>query len=218
MPVDIKSVDPAIVKAGQAGQGSEIKRAKVQPPAFQYLLQAVQKTEEGFSTSAGADSAVIHTTDDKYFIVSRAVLAKTPIQVAEEVTEVPFAQEALAVIVHWCEKHGADGKAESTFASPVTHTDFSLILQSEWEKQFNTNILNRSDFVDVYIPSINAADALGLSHLVDFLVVALGCAIRGKGDTDILTVLHETNPVTDAELEAVASKHSWFASTVAAKV
>eukprot|EP00331_Platyophrya_macrostoma_P021265 CAMPEP_0176446258 /NCGR_PEP_ID=MMETSP0127-20121128/24209_1 /TAXON_ID=938130 /ORGANISM="Platyophrya macrostoma, Strain WH" /LENGTH=178 /DNA_ID=CAMNT_0017832239 /DNA_START=45 /DNA_END=577 /DNA_ORIENTATION=- len=178
MPVDIKSVDPAIVKAGQAGQGSEIKRTKILPPPFQFLLQSLQKTEDGFSLPVSEDSVVIHTADDKYFSVNRAVLAKSPIKISSEVTEIPFSQEALAVIVHWCEKHGVDGKSESTFVLPVTHTDFNLILQSDWEKQFNTNILSRPDFSDVYIPSINAADSLGLTNLVDFLIVGLGCAIR----------------------------------------
>lgn len=212
MPVDIKSVDPAIVKAESK---QERIRPKVEIPVFNFLVHTVKKTDDGFSPSVGEDVIVVHTSDDKYCTVLRAVASKTPLQIVDGVSEFPFSAEALTTIVHWCDKNGIDGKGDTSFSLPVTHTDFAILLTSDWEKQFFANVVARHDGVDVYVSSINAAERYHVAGLLDFLIVALGCAIRGKSDTDILSVLHENASVTDEEVAAAKTQYPWFAAVTA---
>jgi hypothetical protein len=208
MPVDIKAVDPAIVKVESK---QDRARPKPQGPVFVSFVQIVTKTDDGFVPAVSADSHVVyHTTDDKYASVARTVASKTPLSTTTDVVEFPYTAEALVTLVHWCEKYGAQGVSETQFALPVTHTDLNVLLTSEWEKSFNNNILSRHDGADVLASSIIAAEGLKVKGLLDFLIVALGCAIRGKSDHDILATLHDSKPVEDDEISAAKKKYMWL--------
>ncbi|CUG94269.1 Hypothetical protein, putative [Bodo saltans] len=208
MPVDIKSVDPAIVKVESK---QDRARPKPQGPVFVSFVQIVSKTEEGFNPAVTNDTHIVfHTSDDKYASVARGVASKTPLSAAGDVVEFPYTAEALVTIVHWCEKFGTQGSSETQFALPVTHTDLNVLLTSEWEKSFNNNILSRHDGADILASSIIAAEGLKLNGLLDFLIVALGCSIRGKSDHDILATLHDSKTVEDDEISAAKKKYVWL--------
>jgi hypothetical protein len=215
MPVDIKTVDPAIVKAESK---QDRVRPKPQGPVFTSFVQTITKVDESFSPSVNGESHVVfHTSDDKFVSVARAVASKAPVKIEGDVIEFPYTSEALMTIVHWCEKHGLNGAAETKFTLPVAHPDINTLLTSEWEKSFNAHVLSRHDGSDVLASSLIAAEGLGLSGLVDFLIVALGCAIRGKSDHDILAALHESKSVEDEEIEAAKKKYTWLESATTAK-
>lgn len=207
MPVDIKSVDPAIVKVESK---QDRARPKPQGPVFTSLVQIVSKTDDGFAPAVSNDSHVVfHTSDDKFASVSRVIASKSPIAIGSDVVEFPYTAEALATVIHWCEKNGT-GAGETTFAFPVTHTDLGMLLTTEWEKSFNSHVLSRHDGADVLASSIIAAEGLKLKGLLDFLIVALGCAIRGKSDHDILASLHDSKLVEDDEIAAAKKKYVWL--------
>lgn len=215
MPVDLKAVDPAVVKAESK---QERPRPKVLHPTFTFLTSPITKTENGFTPEVNAESLAVHTSDNKYFSVPRSILTKMPIKAIDtDVVEFAFSGEALTTVAHWCEKFGASGSSGTQFALPITHTDFTILLTSDWEKSFFSNVLSRHDGSDVFIPSINAAEALGLTGLLDFLIAALSCSIRGKSDSEILTVLHSSQPVDEAEIAVAKKQYSWFADATAPK-
>jgi hypothetical protein len=221
MSVDIKTVDPAIVKAE-----SKVEARPRQVPlrtlaAFPLSTRQVNKNEDGTFDQAidFSVTAVFQCSDGKFSSLSRAIAAITPLDLSgpqEEAIVVPFSSGVLGSIVHWCEKYGKTGAAESKFSLPVLHTDFTTLLASDWEKNFYTSVVNRHDGSDVFLGTISAAEKFGMTGLVDFLVVALGCAIRGKSDAEILAVLQQKSD-PEEETAKINETYKWFAAATTPK-
>ena len=220
MSVDIKTVDPAIVKA--ESKDSRPRQVPVRAQAaFPLSTRQVNKNEDGTYDQAinFETTVVVQTSDGKYSSLPRTVAALTPLDLTgpqEEAVVFPFSSGVLASIVHWCEKYGKTGVAESKFTLPVLHTDFTTLLVSDWEKNYYSVVVNRHDSSDVFLGTVNAAEKYGLIGLLDFLVVALGCAIRGKSDAEILAVLQQKS-IPDEELAKVQETYKWFGAATTPK-
>jgi hypothetical protein len=222
MSVDIKAVDPAIV--GAKTEAKEVRPRQVPvraQAAFPLSTRLVNKNEDNTFDPAVdfTSTVVVQCADGKFSSLPRAVAAIAPLDLsgqAEEPVVFPFSSGVLASIVHWCEKYGKGGSSESKFTLPVLHTDFTTLLVSEWDKNFYSAVVNRHDGSDVFLGSINAAEKLGMNGLLDFLVVALGCAIRGKSDAEILSVLQQ-KAIPDEEIAKVGETYKWFAAATAPK-
>jgi hypothetical protein len=192
-------------------------------PSFPLSTQKVTKNESTDAFEPAVDfttTVVVQCADGKFATVPRAAAATTPLDLSSNAQDAPvpfpFSFGVLGSIVHWCEKYGKNGSCESKFALPVLHTDFNVLLSSEWEKNFFNVVINRHDGSDVFFGSMNAAEKFGMNGLLDFLVVALGCSIRGKSDTEILTVLQQ-KPIPDEEIGKIGESYKWFAEATAPK-
>jgi len=220
---DIAAVDPAIVKASEskgANAAAAPKKAYTPPPLV-LATRTVLKHEDGsFNPPVNAEEEIIFATSDgRFAVVEKKVLATTPF--ASSSTEpVAFAYpvEVLTALVHWCQQYGVSGKAVSAFPSPVvTHTDFTLLLTVEWEKTFFQQLVARHDASETFLGLINAAEKFRMEGLLNFLCVALGCAIRGKSDEEALMTLHEFKAVSDDEIAAASKAYPWLDATKKAK-
>jgi len=232
---DLTKVDTAVLKAEKGrtpafdskGDKAERRPASSAPkpaPTFPVSTRSVNKNEAGGFDNVNADTElVVQCSDGKYGAIDRSVAAKAPFLGATATGSVdfPFSFDVLASLVFWCEKYGAQGVSESkpNFTNPVLHTDtgFNSILASDWEKYYYNSILNRHDSSDVFLGSINAAEKFGLAGLLDFLIVAFSCTIRGASDSDILSALHQSTPITDDEIANIKTVYPWYPAAVQAK-
>ena len=222
MSQDLANVDPAVLASKTEKPMAKPMRAAVKQPTFPLSTRFVALDEETktYTPSVNFETHALVKCSDKTACVPRDSLAKTSVKAldGEEAAEFAFPGDVLASVVHWCEKYEKDGKSDSTFPKPTTHTDFTILLSNDWEKNYYTRVLLQHDSSEVMFGTINAAEKFGMEGLLDFCVVALGCTIRGKSDQDIMTTLHQTTAFTAEELAAAGNKYSWLNEMTKAQV
>lgn len=225
MPADLTAVDPAIVKMSESKAPAQARQARPAPPPLVLATTIVTKTgEEGAFVPAVnlTEQQVFATSDGRFAAVSKAAVAKAPFLGAAseaEPTPFPYSAEVLTALVHWVQQRGVTGKTTAVFPTPViTHTDFTLLLTDDWEKTFYNQLVARHDAPETFLGLINAAEKYQVEGLLTFLVVALGCAVRGKSDEEVLATLHEFKAVTNEELAAASKTYGWLEGAKKAKV
>ena len=211
---DLQNVDPAVVAMKAEKPPAKTLRVPVKQPTFPLSTRFVAFDEESktYTPTVNFETNAIVKCTDKYASVPRDSLKNTPVDAkeGEEIAEFPFPGEVFASIVHWCEKYGKDGKCESTFPQPVTHTDFTILLANDWEKNYYSRVLLQHDSSEVLFGTINAAEKFAMDGLLEFCIVGLSCTIRGKSDQDIMSTMHQSKDFTTEELASVDSKYTWF--------
>ena len=208
---DLKLVDSAVVVASK-------HQPKKVPISFPVSTQIVQFNEETNSTIPPVNrevTSLFKCTDKKYAAVPHSALQKTKIAGVDDLTVFPFSSEVLVAVVHWCEKYGTEGSAESRFAHPVTHLEFESMLSTEWDKQFFERHLQRHDTTEVLIGVTNVAEKYSILGLLNFCVVAIGCAVRSATEEEILTLLHQSTSITAEEVSELPATYPWLKALTA---
>jgi hypothetical protein len=225
MSVNLKDIDPAVV----ASAGEKPKTAPPPPappkkeiPVTSKVLKNVNADEESeeppkYETDNKVNCQVT-TIDNKVVAVPRTVAAKVPVisgiladQAADDATPIPIntTASALIAIAHWVEHIGnASGKAETPLPTVCLYSEMSAFLGTDWEKDFDTRLLTAEN--DTLIRVTNFAEQNGMIGLLDFCVVALSCAIRGKSTHEMLMALaDEGDELTPEEIAAGKAAYPW---------
>lgn len=231
----IKDLDPAIVSASQDGGRAAAAAAaaaapkKPLPPPIPVTGMVLATGAVGEDGTAPPKLIINHAThcafstgDGKFVGLPRATAGLVPgITVPAEPEAIGQTTDGSAVLVavhHWQEKYAARGgvaaaTAPTKFARPVTHTEMSQ-LASEWEKDFHDRLLMHEH--ETVFGVIKFCEAHKLESLLDFAIVSLSCALRGKSEDEMmLAMCQHGEKFTPEELDAAAAKHAWFSAITA---
>lgn len=215
--------DPAII-ASKERRPPQPRAVPVPTPSVLAppLLTTRRDAETGeFAPPINAAVQCVYATADGIFaVVPRSSAERLPVPpAAEGETAFPFSFETLSAIYTWAEKFGVAGAAPSPFAVKSNFIDFTLLLTTDWEKQFFRDMLATGHTAARLVATINAAEHFKMEGLLTFCITALGCALRSRSEEDTLKFMGAGEaPVSDAERAAVKSDYPWFAATTAAQV
>ena len=172
---------------------------------------------------------VIHCADDTYVAMPRAAALKLPATAkaaaavgdAEKPTEkIAFIGHALVAANHWAEHCGGPtGKATSPFPGKVAHTEFETLLQTEWERDFANRILAKGDGTETLFGTLQLAEKTGMPGLLEFCLIAVSCAVRGKTNHEMALALgcHDVDEFSPEQLAAGKATYKWVDSVLTPK-
>ena len=224
MAVNPKDIDPAVVSsaADKPKQAPPAPVPKKEIPISSKVLKPVQTENPDDAPKYETDvtaNCLVGTLDSKVIAMPRSLAAKVPVvgiilaeQAADDLTPIPIGTSAAAAvaIAHWVEHVGApNGKSESPLPEICVYTDMTSFLTTEWEKDFDLRLLQAES--DTLLRVINFAEQNGMIGLLDFCVVALSCAIRGKSNHEMMVALCvDGEDMTNEEIEAGKATYPWI--------
>lgn len=124
-----------------------------------------------------------------------------------------FSATVLENLVRWTWKYGVTGSANSAMVKPCIYRDFSYVVTDSWDADFFRHHLCSAMALKHFLPTMNAAEQYGMTGLLEFMAIGLGCKLRNDDDSatvqEILGVTKDD--VTPEDLEQVPQDYSWFA-------
>lgn len=221
MAVNLKDIDPAVVQ-DKAKQPAPQPAPKKDIPVSSFVVSSATNDEDDPILKQNVDHGsmcFVSTIDSKVIAVPRAVAAKMPVvapvladQAADDHSPIPIDTSANAAIAvaHWIEYTGsASGKTETAMPDQVLYTDMNAFLLTDWEKDFDHRILTRDS--ETLLRVTNFAERNGMSGLLDFCVVALSCAIRGKSNHEVMVALCcDGEEMADEDIQAGTGAYPWI--------
>lgn len=155
---------------------------------------------------------------DKHLGIPKDAAAKCPFITApssdDAVTEFEFAATVLENLVGWTLQYGVKGVAASPIVRPCLYRDYTYVLTDEWDNEFYHSHLCKALNQKHYLATMTAAEKFGLTGLLDFMAVGLGCKLRNEDDN---TIIHEImgidkeTEVTEEDIAKVDKDYPWFA-------
>ena len=221
MAMNLKEIDPAVVSSAtdKPKQAPPAPAPKKEIPVASKVIKNLE--DEADTAKIETDFAVnclIASLDKKIVAMPRDLAAKVPVvsvlladQAADDQSPIPIDTTASTIIAiaHWIEHVGsASAKSETPMPEVVVYTDMSSFLHTEWEKDFDTRLLQAEH--DTLLRALNFAERNGMIGLMDFCVVAVSCAIRGKSNHEMMVALCVDGDEMAAEdLEAGKAAYPW---------
>lgn len=225
MAVNLKDIDPAVVSSAtdKPKQPPPAPAPKKDIPVSAKILKPVQTDEEESEAAPKyetdfAVNCMVSTADGKMVAIPRTLAAKVPVlgailgdQSADDHSPIPINTSASATvaIAHWVEHVGsANGKAETPMPELCLYQDMTSFLATDWEKDFDTRLLQAES--ETLLRVVNFAEQNGMIGLLDFCVIALSCAIRGKSNHEMMAALcADGEEMSTEDIEAGKAAYPW---------